>query len=109
MSAKTPAPLSELLGNVLKSPRLQAGMARAQVVAEWDERVGEKIAAVSSVRSFSEGTLFVEVRSSAWLMELEMMKRDILARLNQGQGKGPIEKIVFVQAATPTSPSPHAG
>jgi hypothetical protein len=42
----------------------------------------------------------VEVRSSPWLMELNLMKREILTRLNEGRGDAPIEKLVFVLAET---------
>jgi hypothetical protein len=37
----------------------------------------------------------VEVRSSAWLMELEMMERRILATLNSGHERAVFERIVF--------------
>jgi predicted nucleic acid-binding Zn ribbon protein len=47
----------------------------------------------------SEATLFVEVRSSAWLMELDMMKDRILAKVNQGRDADVrIERLVFVLA-----------
>lgn len=101
MKEKGPLALGDLLSKVLANPTLQAGLARAQMVDEWAERVGPRIAAVSDVQSFSGGTLFVEVRSSAWLMELEMMKREILERLNRGRTQGPIDRIVFVQAQSP--------
>ncbi len=52
---------------------------RQGVLEAWPRLVGEAIAAVTEARSLSVGTLFVEVRSSSWLMELEMMKTEILA------------------------------
>ena len=69
---------------------------RQSVVETWPSLVGEAIAAVTEARSLSVGTLFVEVRSSPWLMELEMMKTDILRRLNAGREDALIERIVFV-------------
>ena len=69
---------------------------RQDVLEAWPALVGEAIAAVTHARSLSVGTLFVEVRSSPWLMELEMMKADILRRLNAGREDGLIERIVFV-------------
>lgn len=62
---------------------------------EWAERVGPKIAGVTRARSISDGALIVEVRSSAWLMELNMMKGDILACVNRDR-EVPLEKLVFV-------------
>ena len=66
----------------------------------WPAFVGEAIAAVTHARSLSEGTLFVEVRSSAWLMELELMKGEILRRVNTGLDATALERIVFVLGQT---------
>ena len=71
---------------------------RQGVLERWPGLVGEAIAAVTEARSLSVGTLFVEVRSSPWLMELEMMKAEILRRLNAGREDALIERIVFVLA-----------
>jgi hypothetical protein len=46
--------------------------------------------------------MIVEVRSSSWLMELNLMKEDILRRVNEGRREALIEKIVFVLAEEPT-------
>jgi hypothetical protein len=44
--------------------------------------------------------LIVEVRNSAWLMELNMMKGDFLERVNARMPEVPMDRIVFVQAET---------
>jgi predicted nucleic acid-binding Zn ribbon protein len=67
-----------------------------EVLKEWDGLVGESIARVTHALTVREATLIVEVKSSAWLMELSFMKGDILRRLNEGREEAPIEKIVFV-------------
>jgi predicted nucleic acid-binding Zn ribbon protein len=48
----------------------------------------------------SDATLVVEVRSSGWLMELNMMKGDLLARVNERMADAPLERLVFVLAET---------
>jgi len=68
----------------------------ASVVPEWPALVGDGIAKVTRPVRVSDGVLFVEVASSAWMMELNMMRRDLMARLNAGKKKGRIEKIVFL-------------
>ena len=70
-------------------------VAQATAVDEWAERGGAKIAGVTRARSVAGGSLVVEVRSSAWLMELNMMKGDILQRVNEGRDV-PVEQLVFV-------------
>lgn len=62
---------------------------------EWAELVGPQIAQVATPVGFDRSTLFVEVRSSAWLMELEMMERRILGQLNARRRRGKFERIVF--------------
>ena len=69
---------------------------RQGVLEAWPCLVGEAIAAVTEARSLSVGTLFVEVRSSSWLMELEMMRAEILRQVNVGREDALIERIVFV-------------
>lgn len=66
----------------------------------WPEIVGPAIARVTEARGVQEATLFVEVRTSAWLMELNMMKAELLERVNERMSEAPLERIVFVLAET---------
>ncbi len=70
------------------------------VLEAWPELVGEHVAAVTRAAGVSDATLFVEVRTSAWLMELNMMRGDFLAKVNERFAEVPLEKIVFVLAET---------
>jgi predicted nucleic acid-binding Zn ribbon protein len=90
--------IEEVLGELLGETALGERVAEAEVVAEWNERVGEAIAAVTIPMRVSRGTLVVGVRSSAWLMELQMMERQILRQLNRGRTRGRISRIRFVMA-----------
>ncbi len=93
---KGPERIGGLVERFLEGSGVAEQVKRQSVLEEWSERVGEAIAAVTHARAISEGTLFVEVRSSPWLMELEMMKGDILKRVNVGRDDAAIERIVFV-------------
>lgn len=94
-----PVKVGELLGAFLEEKGVGRQVRRMDVLDAWPERVGETIAGVARPCSLSEGTLFVEVRSSSWLMELNMMKGRILERLNEGRPQDArVEKIVFVLA-----------
>lgn len=73
---------------------------RMSVLTLWPEIVGEQLAKVTHARGVDEATLFVEVRSSAWLMELNMMKGEFLLRVNERIEDVPLERIVFVLAET---------
>ena len=61
---------------------------------------GERVAEVTHARSVDDTTLVVEVRSSAWLMELNMMKGDLLKRVNEHASETPMDRLVFVLAET---------
>jgi predicted nucleic acid-binding Zn ribbon protein len=97
-----PQRVSEVLGGFLKKAGLRESVLRAEVVDEWEGRVGEAIANVTRAQGVREATLIVEVRSSSWLMELNLMKEEILRRVNEGRREALIEKIVFVLAEDPT-------
>lgn len=96
--SRKPERLGDVLGSVLRESGIEEKVAEASVVPEWPERVGAAIAAVTQPLRVSRGTLLVAVRSSAWLMELKMMEREILQRINAGRGEGRIARIRFLMA-----------
>ncbi len=85
---------------VLEKHGLRDRVERMAVLEEWPALVGEQLAGVTKGRGVEDGTLFVEVRSSAWLMELSMMREAFLHRVNSGLGEAVLEKVVFVLAET---------
>lgn len=70
---------------------------RAEVVADWKELVGPRIAGVARPAGVRGETLFVAVESAAWRNELSLMRPQLLAKLNAGRTEGRIERIVFLQ------------
>jgi len=92
-----PKPIRGLVGAILKKLGVAEQVERAAIFSEWEDRVGEKIARRARPVRLNEGTLFVEVESSSWMMELQMMKRELMERINAGRESGRIEKLVFVQ------------
>lgn len=98
MKARPFRKIEDVLGELLGETALGERLAEAEVVGEWHERVGDAIAAVTIPMRVSRGTLVVGVRSSAWLMELQMMERQIVRQLNGGKKRGRISRIRFVMA-----------
>ena len=95
-----PVRLASVLGEVLQQHGLQDQVKRQGALEVWPDVVGEHIAGVTRARGVAETTLFVEVRSSGWLMELNMMKGELLGRVNERLPETPLERIVFVLAET---------
>jgi len=95
---RDPTRLGELVKPFLREKGMERQVERIGILETWPELVGERLAEVTRAARLSEGTLFVEVRSSAWLMELNMMKTEVLARVNEGRDEATrIERLVFVQ------------
>lgn len=93
-----PERVGDVLGAYLRDSGLGERVAEASVVPEWPERVGPAIAAVTTPLRVSRGALVVAVRSSAWLMELRLMEREIVRRINVGRDEGRIERIRFIMS-----------
>ena len=95
-----PRPIGVVLPQVLEEAGMLRQFERLGVLEAWPEIVGEKVAGVTHARSMDDATLVVEVRSSAWLMELNMMKGALLQRVNEHVPETPLDRIVFVLAET---------
>ncbi len=93
--SRGPEKVRDVLKRVLKRRGLHKQMEYQKVIDDWPRLVGPGVARVTRARSVANGVLIVEVASSAWAMELNMRKRQIMARLNAGR---PIRlrRVVFV-------------
>ena len=103
-----PTRVGDLVERFLSAKGLKRQVSRQEVLETWPDVVGQAVADVTKARSVSGGTLIVEVRSSAWLMELDLMKSGILEAVNRDRvEEARIQKLVFVLAegAEPGSPT----
>jgi predicted nucleic acid-binding Zn ribbon protein len=91
-----PTRVGDLLHGVLAKRGVGTQIERIGALDVWPGAVGDKIAEVTNARTVVASTLFVEVRSSAWLMELSLMKKALLDRVNDELGgEGTIDRIVL--------------
>jgi predicted nucleic acid-binding Zn ribbon protein len=86
------------VGDVVKDVLSQAGIgdriAQATVIPDWRSLVGEQIANATEPLSVTpQGTLFVAVKSNAWMTELSLMEPELLRRLNERTGRLQIKRI----------------
>ncbi len=95
-----PIRVDVVLAQVLEKHGVQKQVQRVGVLDLWPEIVGARLAEVTRVKGLDRDALFVEVRSSAWLMELSMLKTEVLERVNARLADAPLERIVFVLAET---------
>lgn len=95
-----PVRVGDVLAGVLEQHGLRDEVEQMSVVEAWPTLVGEHVAAATHAKVVTGGALIVEVRTSAWLMELNMMKAEFLQRVNESLPDTPLERIVFVLAET---------
>lgn len=98
-----PVRVGEVVDALLDRRGLAEQVRRTGALDAWAVAVGPKISEVTRPRSVSGTALIVEVRSSAWMMELDLMKVDILEKLNAELPESSVEKIVFVLAGDETA------
>ena len=85
-------PLAGLLARFDRDGRLQA----YRVWDFWEEVVGAAIAARATPQRLRDATLIVQVSTHTWMQELQFLKEDIRARLNQRLGAPLIADLQFV-------------
>jgi predicted nucleic acid-binding Zn ribbon protein len=96
MSGSAFTSIGKALAEYIEANGMEERLAEAAIVPDWAERVGPAIAAVTRPVHVTRGTLLVGVRSSAWLLELHMMERQIVRMLNTGREKGRLVRLRFV-------------
>jgi predicted nucleic acid-binding Zn ribbon protein len=102
MSEKKKKP-PEAVGNVVAKWLHASGLAervdQAAVIPEWPRLVGPQIAAVTTPKSITaNGTLFVEVRTNAWMNELSLLEPELLKSINSTEGRTRIRRIRWLLA-----------
>ncbi len=106
MSDKRATRVGEALNAYLARSGIKRRMAQASVVEEWDSLVGPNIARVAKPHSVSaDGTLFVSVKSAAWMQELQLMSPTILNPLRT-RGKR-IKRLVWSAEQSTSDPEPR--
>ena len=91
---KRPEPIGEAVRRYLDASGLGDRLAQASVIEAWPELVGPADAAATRPLAVAaDGTLFVAVRTSAWMTELAMMEREILSAVNRRGDRGKISGI----------------
>lgn len=91
---RKPETLGDVLSGFLESSGLAERVEQAGVLPEWGALVGAQIAAVTEPQSVgADGTLWVAVRTHAWMSELQLLEPQLLERLNERPLRAPIRRI----------------
>src|SRR5437016_5557097 len=91
---KRPEPIGNVLAGLLGDRGLAQRVEQATIIPDWPKLVGRQIAAVTEPQSITaQGTLFVRVKTNAWMTELSLLEPELLRSLNAKPGRQPIKRI----------------
>jgi predicted nucleic acid-binding Zn ribbon protein len=87
--------IGSIIGDVLKKYRPQTDAELVQVWQVWDSILGNVIAQNAKPAAFKGRILLVHVTSSSWIHQLQFLKKEMIAKLNDALGKALIEDLKF--------------
>jgi predicted nucleic acid-binding Zn ribbon protein len=87
--------IGRLIDDVLKTYRRESDSELIQVWQVWDGAVGDVIAQNAKPAAFKGRILLVHAASSTWIHQLQFLKKEMIAKLNQALGKSLIDDLKF--------------
>jgi len=94
---RAPEPIANTLGSIIDRLDSEGQFAIVRLVQAWPEVVGETIARRTEVIELKFHTAVVKVSGAMWIQELNLLKREILARLAPRVGDDAVRDLRFVQ------------
>jgi len=90
-----PKKIGDIVNKVLKNWGLGRKGKEQQVFQVWKEALGEPLASNLRPLFIAQGSLVIGVRDSAWMQELQFMKKEIKQKLNRKLGPGTVREVRF--------------
>ena len=105
---RTAARAGDLLAALLAGWGLDARLQQYQALVIWDEVVGPQIAARARPEKIRDGVLEVCVDQPTWMQQLQLLKPQILAKLNARLGDAPLHEIYLKRGKVMAPAAPVA-
>ncbi|MCB2203941.1 DUF721 domain-containing protein [bacterium] len=80
------SPLGAALQRVLEQQGMTRKIREQEVLLRWEELVGTAIANHAQAQRLHKGVLWVEVTDAAWRQELQLMRTELIRRINTSLG-----------------------
>jgi len=103
----TTRPAAEAIADALKLRGITDEIRRNRVLTEWDDLVGPRIAQRTRPYGITGRTLIIDVVSSAWLQELNLLRGQLLPQLLQRVGEPKLFDELKFKLAGRTGPRPE--
>jgi predicted nucleic acid-binding Zn ribbon protein len=78
-----PQTISPVIDSVISNLGLKKRYSGWQIVNQWPEIVGDKIAEAAQAQRYEDGILFVKVKNAAWRQELSMQTDNLLEAIHK--------------------------
>ncbi|PLY11638.1 MAG: DUF721 domain-containing protein [Desulfuromonas sp.] len=104
---KAPARVTKLLGELLARNGLKDKLEEYRVWLVWEACVGPQIAAQARPLRLRDGVLEVRVSQPIWMQQLQLLKPQLLTKLNQ-RLEGAQLKDIYLKRG-PLNPTNHDG
>jgi hypothetical protein len=102
-----PRPVGALVPAVTRPAFRRQSPAAAQIMADWPEIVGPRVAAMTSPRRLDRGTLTIGCAGPT-AMDLHYVGQELIARINAHVGSQQVHSLRFTQAGMPPRRAPAA-
>jgi hypothetical protein len=87
--------IGSIINDVLKNYRREPDGELIRVWHVWDSIVGDVISKNAKPAAFKGRILLVHVTSSTWVHQLQFLKEEMIAKLNEALGKSLIDNLKF--------------
>ena len=87
--------IGSIIDDVLKTYRRESDGELIRVWHVWDSTVGDVISKNAKPAAFKGRILLVYVTSSIWVHQLQFLKAEMIAKLNEALGKSLIDDLKF--------------
>ncbi len=94
-SKSKPAPLSEILPQIVQGLRSESRPTLEAAEKAWSRTAGKAAALHSWPKHLTKGRLLVEVENSGWMYTLSLKKQELLKGLIRSLGGGRVKELQF--------------
>jgi len=91
-----PRPIGDLIKEFTSRDGISEKLRSYEVVGEWEKIVGDTIGKNTEIVRIENGTLYVQVKNSAWRNELIFEKPAILKKIRENYSTSGVEDIFFI-------------
>jgi len=88
-------PIQRVIERILAEGKLGNSAQVAELWGQWNEIVGECIAEHCIPEKITGAKLYIRVDSAVWCQQLDMLKEELMEKINRRQSATNIQKIVL--------------